>query len=869
MRTLQTLARTAAVIALCTAWACAAAAPLPTQAKPATPAAKPAAPAAKPATPPAKPATPAPKPPTPAPKPPAPKPPAAQPNLLDPALAGPMAGVQEIIYAARRTGADPHWYANFSYYAEDSNRKAYTEGAKLCRRNLRTGETKVLLDDPKGGVRDPVVHYDGKKILFAYRKGGTDPYHLYEIGIDGAGLKQLTDGEFDDIEPAYLPDGDIVFGSARCRRWVNCWLTQVAVLYRCGPNGENVRPLSSNNDHDNTPWVLPDGRILYMRWEYVDRSQVHYHHLWTMNPDGTGQAIYYGNFYPGIVMLDSKPIPGTDKVVSIFSPGHGIKEHRGPVTIVDPNGGPDALPMTRNVNAKNSWRDPWAFSEDCFMVAGDQGILLMDGQGAVQTIVPKEGDLDLHEPRPLITRPRERIIPPRSDPGQPTGRLLLADILAGRKMDGVKPGEIKKLLILEILPQPIHFYGGMEPISIGGTFMLERVLGTVPVEPDGSAYFEVPALRSLFFVALDSNDNSVKRMQSFYTIMPGETTGCTGCHEKREQSLVPAAPLAALKREPSRIAKIPGIPEVFDFPRDIQPILDKHCLKCHNVEKREAGVLLSGDRGPTYSQAYATITFRGLVADGRNKPESNYPPRTLGAGASRLMKKIDGSHHDVKVTDHERAMIRYWIESGAVYPGTYAAPNSGSMNYVIHEQGFRVDAQWPSVAAAREAIGRRCRSCHQGDDPVPWSPTIDVGPSVVVGKKTKVKAWLSRHFAFNLTHAEKSLILLGPLAKAAGGLGICQARSQADSGGEKVPEIFADSSDPDYKKLLTLCQESKRWLDENKRFDMPGFRPNDAYVREMKRYGVLPATLGPKDPVDPYAADRKYWESFWHAPAKR
>ncbi|MCX5654185.1 MAG: hypothetical protein NTY65_06010, partial [Planctomycetota bacterium] len=341
------------------------------------------------------------------------------PGLLEKALAGPMAGVDDIVYAARRMGSDGHWYANFSYFGPDANRKAYTEGARLCRMNLRSRQVTVLLDDPKGGVRDPVVHYDGKKILFSYRKGGTDPYHLYEINADGSGLKQLTDGQYDDIEPVYLPDGDIVFGSSRCRRWVNCWLTQVAILYRCGPDGQNIRPISSNNDHDNTPWVLPDGRILYMRWEYVDRSQVHYHHLWTSNPDGTGQTVYYGNFHPGIVMLDAKPIPGTDKVVAIFSPGHGMKEHAGPVTIVDPNGGPDALAMARPVNSRNAWRDPYPFSEDCFLVAGPQGILLMDGQGATQVLLAKTGDMDLHEPRPLVSHPRERIVPPRVELAQP------------------------------------------------------------------------------------------------------------------------------------------------------------------------------------------------------------------------------------------------------------------------------------------------------------------------------------------------------------------------------------------------------------------------------------------------------------------
>ena len=200
---------------------------------------------------------------------------AATGTLLDQFRAGPMTGVDDIIFAARRINeTDGHWYANIGYYAHDPQRKAWREGTKLYRWSLATGKLSTLLDDPRGGVRDPQVHYEGGKILFSYRKGGTEQYHLYEINPDGGGLRQLTDGPYDDIEPTYLPDGDIIFVSTRCKRWVNCWLTQVAILHRCDANGRNVRPISSNNEQDNTPWPLPDGRILYTRWEYVDRSQI-------------------------------------------------------------------------------------------------------------------------------------------------------------------------------------------------------------------------------------------------------------------------------------------------------------------------------------------------------------------------------------------------------------------------------------------------------------------------------------------------------------------------------------------------------------------------------------------------------------------
>jgi hypothetical protein len=796
-----------------------------------------------------------------------PKPSPAPPVVLLPKfLQGPMAGVEEIIFAVRGLGRDGHWYANFGYHVYGPPAMAYgPPGGKLCKLNLKTGQVTDLLNDPDGGVRDPQVHYDARKILFSYRKGGSQYYNLYEINVDGTGLRQITSGPFDDIEPAYLPDGGIVFGSSRCKRWVNCWLTQVAVLYRCGPNGEDLHPISSNNDHDNTPWVLPDGRILYMRWEYVDRNQVTFHHLWTMNPDGTGAMVFFGNMHPNTVMLDGKCISNSRKVVASFSPGHGMREHQGFVSVVDPDAGPDEQAFARNVSQKPEWRDPWAFSEDAFLVAGRRAICLMDGAGNVQPIYALGEELksmDVHEPRPLVPRPRERIIPPKVDMTSDTGQYILADVTFGRNMAGVKPGEVKKLLILETLPMPVHFSGGMEPITLGGSFMLERILGTVPVEPDGSAYFEVPALRSVFFVAMDGNNNSVKRMQSFTSVMPGETMSCAGCHEQRTRSPSVSPNLIALRRPPSRIEPVAGIPEVMDFPRDIQPILDKYCLKCHDYDKRSGGVIFSGDRGPMYSHSYFTIMSRKLVADGRNE-YSNRPPRTIGAAASRLMTKIACIYDNVKMSDHEREMIRYWIEVGAPYPGTYAAPGCGSIGGYVENQLQRIDANWPGTLATRDVIRRRCASCHDKSSPLPESPAHDVhhDPNV------PVRAHHLRHLEYNLTRPEKSLILLGPLAPGAGGYGTCRARTP--EGNRPATDIFTDTGDPDYQKILSAVRDAKKWLDQNKRFDMPDFRANDAYVREMKKYGILPEGFNRlSDPIDVYAIDRAYWKSLWYVPPK-
>ncbi|MGD0896180.1 MAG: hypothetical protein ABR915_00005, partial [Thermoguttaceae bacterium] len=474
--------------------------------------------------------------------------------LLDAALRGPMAGVEDIVFAVRKS-VFGHWYANFGHESRggtirkngeiDYGRVPIQGGGGLFRLNLRTKQVTPLLKVVTGRVRDPQVHYDGKKILFSYLKDGSEFFNLYEINADGTALRQLTDGPFDDIEPTYLPDGNIIFISSRCKRFVPCWRTQVATVHRCDGNGGNIRPLSSNVEHDNTPWMLPDGRLIYTRWEYVDRDQTKFHHLWTMNPDGSGQMVYYGNSNPGTAMLDAKPIPGTDKVVASFSGGHGATEHAGDVTIVDQKAGPDDRRRVKRI--REGGRDPYPFSEDCFLVCDNTRILLINGNGAADMIYENPDGIDVHEPRPLTSRPREPVLADRVDMGKETGTIYLADILHGRNMEGVRPGEIEKLLVLESLPKPINFADWMDTISYMSTFTLSRVLGTIPVEADGSAYAEMPAMRSLFFVALDKNNMSVKRMQSFFTVQPGETVGCAGCHEKRTQTpRIGSMPLALM-----------------------------------------------------------------------------------------------------------------------------------------------------------------------------------------------------------------------------------------------------------------------------------------------------------------------------------
>lgn len=774
-------------------------------------------------------------------------------------------GIEHVVFTTRLPYDDGHWYANIAYYCDDENQKAYSgngkpDESKLYRLDVATRRVEVLLDAKGGSVRDPHVHYDGHTILFSYRPAGTEYYNLYEIQSDGTGLRRVTDVPFDDYEAVYLPDDDIVFASTRSQRWVGCWMTQVGTLFRCNRDGGDLRPLSFNLEQDNTPTILPDGRILYMRWEYVDRSQVGYHQLWTMNPDGTNVMVYYGNgkHYP--LYIDAEPIPGSDEILLIESPGHGMSDHRGRVSLMTPKYGPDDERGSHPITRDPAFNDPAPIDETSFLAASYKQIVLGTRDGQLSPILAYNGAANIHEPVLVRSRPREPVGVDHTDPTQATGQMFLADIYRGRNMEGVKPGQIKKLLVLEVLPKPVNFSGGMDLTSWLGTFLLERVLGTVPVEEDGSAFFEVPAGRPVFFVGLDANDMSVKRMQSFTNVMPGESLSCVGCHEQRMEA--PLATLhvmpAAIRRPASRIKPYDGLPDVIDFRRHIQPILDKHCVSCHRYEDPQGHVVLSDDLGPCWSISYYTLLAARQVADARNGL-GDQKPRTIGSSASGLMAKIDGSHYDAKVTPNQWRTVWLWLETGAPYAGSYGGLRNAQ------EQSRQGIAH--SVLGA-PVLNQTCRRCHGLNKQAPRLPADlsqdERRPTIRAQGMAPFERLISdedlrfsANVLINMSRPQYSPLLLGPLPASQGGWGTCAYQ-------------YEDKNAPEYRDLLSILQLRKQQYDQHPRFGTPQFKPNPQYIRELKRFGVLPRSFDlAHDKIDIFETDQRYWKLFWYDPESK
>lgn len=670
-----------------------------------------------------------------------------------------------------------HTYRTGWYYAEFM--QAGPAGGNLCVLDLASGQVTELCPQLSGGIFDRFdLSFDGRRVVFGYRQSAEHSLRLYEVHIDGQGLRQLTfdppgeaarlatyglnpgrnelgpwRGHTDDFHPCYLADGGIVFASSRCEQGVLCDAADnlsVNVLYRMDGDGGNLRRLSENALSESTPSVMNDGRILYTRWEYVYKGVIAVQSLWAMRPDGSGSQEIYGNehVYPP-VLIHGRSVPGGNNLfvatctmhhpfavgpILLIDTQRDIRTH-APLTNLTPETdvtyeGSGTFPVGESfVHVRNGkpvrdnsgplFCDPWPLSDKFFLVtcnpdkpfddSNAYGLWLIDVFGN-RIRIWNEPDISCWQPVPVRPREVPTVITPTSESavvkatesaGAPVERgeratIVMTDVYRG--LEGVRRGEVKYLRILEQVPRPWTAkrfwpddiaYGQNAPISLGSHIFVTVLHGVVPVEEDGSAHFTVPARRSIYFQALDEHFMELERMRTFVNLQPGEVRGCIGCHQprnetSRNETLLTGGPPRAVLRAPDNPQPQPGdacVPRPLYYPTDVQPILDRHCVRCHGTEPGASPPVLTGEPTTYFSRSYEEIMGRKLIAFVQEfigvDPEAQkgnvapLGPRALGSHASRLITIIRDGHYEVQLSEAERVRLVTWVDANGPYYGSY------------------------------------------------------------------------------------------------------------------------------------------------------------------------------------------------------
>ena len=595
----------------------------------------------------------------------------------------------------------------------------------------RPEETELLKDKlPPGCAMHPDVSFDGKRVVFAYADH-TPPqerwqFFLYEIDIDGAGLRQITGRDDDplagaggrmtviteDYDPCYLPDGGIAFISTRNQGGVRCHHGErycpTYLLYRCDADGTNIRQISFGEANEWDPIVMPDGRILWTRWDYINRPVIPTLGLWTIWPNGLTASHYYGNYTPNPCRVSqARPIPGSNKLVATASGHHTM--HAGSLILVDRKIAEDGMEaITRltpeatfpesEANSPVSFGSPFPLSEDLFLASycpdpysgnmvhaprsNGYGIYLVDTLGG-RELIYRDPQNSCFAPMPVRPRPMPPALssPVPENTAQATGVFHLQDVYQG--MQNVPRGTIRRLRVNELIPQASQ----RVPHSSRVTFeVLKRILGTVPVDENGSVSFEAPAGVPLQFQALDEDGMAVMTMRSFTHLQPGEQASCVGCHESRSSSPVIRQSPATGKVRELEPPVGPRYPGGLSFAKTVQPVLDRYCIDCHGLEETDGEIDLLGTIDSTEqniantfhrllpSTAYAALTRSDrLVKIAQYTSETWYSrPKDYFAHGGTLAELLSEGHEGVDLDAESRQRIIDWLDLNAPFYGTYS-----------------------------------------------------------------------------------------------------------------------------------------------------------------------------------------------------
>ncbi|MCK5803902.1 MAG: hypothetical protein KAI66_13775, partial [Lentisphaeria bacterium] len=551
--------------------------------------------------------------------------------------------------------------------------------------------------------------YDAKQFYFAWTAAHPDLnkwtpescYHLFRINTDGTGLVQLTEGSWNDFDPCELPDGRIAFISERRGGYGRCHGRPVPTytLHAMNPDGTGIHTLSYHETNEWHPSVNNNGMIAFSRWDYVDRDSDIAHHIWLCFPDGRDPRSFHGN-YP--VKRHSRPwmelsiraIPESHKYIAVAAPHHG--QSYGSLVLIDQRlDDDDSMSQLKRITPENPfpeaeqrglwmYANPWPFSDDYYLCAFDwgghrHGIYLVDAFGNHELIYGGS-EVPVIDPIPLRPRRKPPIIArmttkPTYPSTKPMGTVAIMNVYES-DFEWPKGTKITALRIVQLFPKASPS-ANLPNIGAGAQSLARGVLGTVPVEPDGSAYFEMPANVPVYFQALDSRGLMVQNMRSDAFVHEGERLTCLGCHEPKRK----AAPVtrnampAAIARTPSTITPEVSGSYPLTFPRLVQPVLDRHCVSCH-AKSKKAPKLDAKIGGGDWTRAfnnlrkYAWARHGGNGAIRRNEGSRSLAGR-CGANGSRLFKLLEKGHHGVKLPPEDLRRITLWLDCNSNFFGAY------------------------------------------------------------------------------------------------------------------------------------------------------------------------------------------------------
>ncbi|MBE0537244.1 MAG: hypothetical protein IH624_16395, partial [Phycisphaerae bacterium] len=567
------------------------------------------------------------------------------------------------------------------------------------------------------------MSFDGKTLYFSFADpAGKDPYslpgyermpteagakyntfHIFAMDADGSNIRQLTDGPDDDFDPCPLPDGGIAFESTRRGSKLRCGGGSPEIVYtlhRMNSDGSDIRTLSFHETHEWHPSVLNDGRIVFTRWDYVDRNAAKFHGLWTCNPDGTNPAVLFGNYTTRPwASYQAKAIPGSNRIVFVGGGHHA--NVGGTLVVLDPSrsgldaGGQDRFDSLEWLTPevcfaeaegwpKSYFYSPWPLAEGYMLVSfsqqplpggytgsyrdGETGLYYMDRFGNLELLFRREGISSVY-PIPLKARPSPPVVAEAVEAAlEAEGEFLLADV--NKSLFDLPGGRrITSLRVVQVLPKSRTDNAGDPRIGYPNESNARMLLGTVPVEADGSAYFRAPALKPLYFQAVDEAGRAVHGMRSVVYLQPGERRSCVGCHERPGTAAPVRRPIAAT-RPASVIDPGPDGSGPFSYPRLVQPVLDRHCVRCHDgsAGADKSPLVLTGDGGGWFSKSYDSLGpyVRWPSYDAVTRPGQ------LGADTSPLAEILTGGHLKyVALPDESMRRLYLWLDLHVPFYGTY------------------------------------------------------------------------------------------------------------------------------------------------------------------------------------------------------